>query len=76
MTAVDALKNNLKKNIVTRMTPFMLMLHMNYLIFTVSGGRDPRICIKDLYMSSAVPSKNLPHPATNNVSPVQDKDMS
>lgn len=73
MTAVDALKNT---NIVTRVTPFMLMLHIHYIIFTVSGGRRPRISIKALYISSAVPSKNLPHPATNSVSPVQEKDMS
>lgn len=37
--------------------------------FTVSGGRRPRISIKALYICSAVPSKNLPQPATNNVSP-------
>lgn len=73
VTAVDKLKN---KNTVTRVTPFMLMLHMNYVIFTVSGGRRPRISIKALYICSAVPSKNLPHPATNSVSPVQEKDMS
>lgn len=73
MTAVDALKS---KNIGARVTPFMLMLHINHTIFTVSGGRRPRISIKALYICSAVPSKNLPHPATNSVSPVQEKDMS
>lgn len=73
MTAVDALKS---KNIVTCVTPFMLMLHINYIIFTVSGGRRPRISNKALYICSAVPSKNLPHPATNSVSPVKEKDMS
>lgn len=73
MTAVDALEG---KNIDTRVMPVMLMLHINHIIFTVSGGRRPRISIKALYICSAVPSKNLPHPATNSVSPVQEKDMS
>lgn len=42
-------------------------------ILTVSGGRHPRISIKALYICSAVPSKNLPQPATNSVSPAWKK---
>lgn len=38
-------------------------------VCTVLGSRLPRISIRALYISSAVPSKNLPQPATNRVSP-------
>ena len=36
---------------------------------TVSGGKDPSFSTSAVYMCFPVPSKNLPHPATNNVSP-------
>ena len=38
-------------------------------ILTVSCGNFPRISIRALYISGGRPSKNLPHPATNRVSP-------
>ncbi len=42
---------------------------------TVSGGRRPKISIRALYISSAVPSKNFPQPAMNRVSPVYNVDI-
>lgn len=41
---------------------------------TVSGGSRPRTSIRALYISSAVPSKNFPQPATNKVSPERQED--
>lgn len=41
-------------------------------IVTVSGGRRPKTSIRALYISSAVPSKNFPQPATNRVSPIHN----
>lgn len=38
-------------------------------MLTVSLGNDPKISISALYICSAVPSKNLPQPATKRVSP-------
>lgn len=48
-------------------------LKNNYetMIITVLSGKCDSILINASYICTAVPSKNLPHPPKNNVSPVK-----
>lgn len=52
---------------------FFLDIVYEVYIITVSGGRRPRTSIRALCICSAVPSKNLPQPATNRVSPALER---